>query len=146
MRFPRSIEAMRLLACYHVCNGVNFQIRNQDEQKRKNIKLTTNIFFKTNVFLTEKRLLFNDTYREKLCLTQFSTRIYWNDNFYVYTINWALFIPLSHNKKYRCLNEVNDFYSKNLSWFVLLTQENALPLKFHFKATRKSIASSKKPD
>ena len=102
----------------------------------------------------------NDTHREKLLFIQFSTRmVAWLLlKFFICLHNHKVnYIPSSYIKKCRCLKKViHQIDSKN-KWLLLsasftakselvvvLTPENAFSWRFHVKANRKSIGSSKK--
>ena len=101
--------------------------------------------------------------QEKLCLTQFSTKIYWNtslasrDLFLMFKQSINFYILYCHIiKEYKCLKNVIYHLERNekllFSTFqqglwqklvFLLTKENAFSLRFHFKANKKSIGSFK---
>ena len=107
-------------------------------------------FYKSNFYIP----------REKLCFTQFSTRMaaWLLLTFFICLHNQLSSIhSLSGIKEYKCLkNVIHQIDSKNewlLLWasftpkFVLvfvLTLENAFSYRFHLKANKKSIDSSKK--
>ena len=106
-------------------------------------------------------LSINDTHREKLRFTQFSTKMaaWLLLTFFICFQNQfcLLYILLSPIKDYKCLkNVIYQIDSKN-EWLLLsasftaqfglvfvLTLKNAFFKKFHFKANRKSIGSFKK--
>ena len=101
--------------------------------------------------------------QEKLCLTQFSAKFYWNtslvahDLFPLFTQSVNFYILYCHIiKGYWCLKNVNHQLEKN-EWlllstfqqglqqklFFVLKEENTFLQRFHFKANRKSIGSFK---
>ena len=105
------------------------------------------------------KCLFNNTEREKLCFTLFSTRMapWLVLAFFIYLHNQLSSIhAIITFIKYRCLKNFHSSNSEN-EWLLLfasftakfevlfvLTVENAFSKRFHFKANRKTIDSSKK--
>ena len=123
-------------------------------------KTTSHCLLRCHLFQTKWRTLLNDTHRKKLCFTQFSTR--------KAPCLLLIFFICLHNqlssihsimtfKEYRCLRKViHQIYNKN-EWLLLsarfttelelafvLTLEKTFSQRFHLKANRKSIGSSKK--